>query len=73
MEADRANWAEATADDLRRGVVFRFDGEPESKSSVVTSRWDEDGEVKVFSRNVVNGRPDGRSALKPDSPVLTLL
>ncbi|WP_086559945.1 hypothetical protein [Streptomyces africanus] len=67
-----ADWTEATADDLRAGDVFRFVGEPERKRSVVTARWDEGGEVKLFSRNAVSDRADGPSALPPDHSVLIL-
>lgn len=61
-------WAEAVAADLRKGDVFRSVGE--NRASRVTARWDEDGEVKLFSSDASTGQPEGRWALRPGSSVL---
>lgn len=62
-----ANWTEATAADLRKDDVFRFN--ESDHASRVTARWDEGGEVKLFSRDVSTDRPDGLSAVRPATPV----
>lgn len=65
-----AKWTEATAEDLRKGDVFRF-GEND-RPSRVTARWDGEGEVRLFSRDVELDKPDGLSAVRPTLPVLIL-
>lgn len=67
-----AKWTEAPAADLKHGSVFRFMNDPEGTASRVTARWDEDGEVKLFSHDAFTDRVEGRSAMSPDLPVLIL-
>lgn len=65
-----AKWTEATAADLERGDVFRFD--ENDHASRITARWNDGGEVKFFSRDATTDRADGPSAVRPDSPVQIL-
>lgn len=61
-------WTDATATDLAEGDIFRYP-EKNRRPEQVTARWNEQGEVRLFTRDFRHNVPWGLSVLRPGTPV----